>query len=140
MPYDMPIYDYDEERDGKYCWLSGAQWDTPPWTPLFTDLWYSNGSWLGVNWGYDRDCVPTSKGWNWKVRNGRFYITVLLTTEEERKAREPIWRQRMAPVFEDPFGHWAVLREEMVQLSGRLSQVDTEKATDMELMAHFYDC
>ncbi len=142
MPYDMPIYDYDEERDGKHCWLSGAQWDTPPWTPLFTELWYTNASWLGINWGYDRDCLPTSKGWNWKVKNGRFYITVLLTTEEERKAREPIWRQRMAPVFDDPFGHWAGLREEMVQLSARLSQsqVNMEKMTNMELMDNFYDC
>lgn len=32
MPYGMDIYEYDEERDGKYCWITGAQWAWPPWT------------------------------------------------------------------------------------------------------------
>ncbi len=140
MPYDMPIYDYDEKRDGKDCWLHGAQWATPPWTPLFLSMWFNVGVRHGCTWGYDKDKLPTTKGLDFKLKDGQFYITSMVTTEEERKEREPMWRERVAPILEDPFGHWERLRQELVQLFEPFAEVNLEKLSDCELVTHLQKC
>ena len=56
---------------------------------------------------------PNTKGWDWRFYKGGPYITAILTNEEEKKQREPIWREKMRPILEDPFGFWAKLREEL---------------------------
>jgi hypothetical protein len=104
MPYDMPAYEFNEAEDIKRydCFVLGSTWYPPPWVPLFVDLWYSYGQY-GMQYGPEMVAELGGHGWVWRDKDGAFYLTVNRTTEEERKAREPIWRERMTKVMDDPW-------------------------------------
>ncbi len=139
MPWDLDIWEYDEARDGKYCWLSGAQWAWPPWVPLWFEIWYSSFQ-ESQTCAWENFSHPTTKGWDWRVKDGGMYVSILMTTEEEQKQREPVWRERMAPILDDPFGYWEKYKPEMKQAYDRLIPFDVEKAGDMGLVDHLWDC
>ncbi len=139
MPWDLDIWEYDEERDGKYCWLSGAQWAWPPWVPLWFEIWFP--AFQETQWYVWEDLShPMTHGWDWRIKDGGMYVTVLMTTEEEQKQREPVWREKMAPILEDPFGYWEKFKPEMKQAYDRLIPFDVGKAGDHELVDHLWDC
>jgi pyruvate, water dikinase len=140
MAFDWPIYEFDEEFDLKHfkAWVLGAQWYPPPLVPLFVDLHFSHGKY-GMQWAPDALSDPKTKGWDWRLHQGGWYLSVIETTEEERKAREPIWREKMRKILEDPWAVWEarkpILRE---KLTASLA-FDSKKATDGELVEHWYD-
>ncbi len=140
MPYGLDIYDYDEKKHGQYTYLSGAQWATPIYRPLYAELWLGMASRFGVLASADIGMFPTQWGWDFLLANGHFYVRVIPTTEEERKAREPLWRERLAPVLEDPFGYYESFKPRLKQIYDPLFSFDVEKATDYELADHFCDC
>lgn len=139
MPYDMPAYEFNEEEDIKRYgfFVLGSTWYPPPWVPAFVDLWYSYGQY-GMQYGPEMICEPTGKGWVWRDKEGAFFLTVNLTTDEERKAREPIWRERMTKVVDDPW-FWLKLRDELKVVLERFAAVDPEKMSDIDLASHFMD-
>ena len=57
------------------------------------------------------------------------------TTEEERKAREPIWRERMAEWVDKPW-FWMELRDNLRAVLEPLAAFDPEKANDIDLTSH----
>jgi len=140
MPYGMDIYEYNEERDGKYCWISGAQWAWPPWAPLLFQDWMMSQPALGEWAGYEAWAVPGTHGWDVRTKDGLMYITVLLTDEEERKQRESIFMDKAALVIEDPFGFWESARPKFKENVDRLHPFDVEKASNAELAIHVCDC
>jgi phosphohistidine swiveling domain-containing protein len=139
MPYDMPVFDIDEERDIRdYGMLIlDPISHPPPWKPLFIQLWNGYGAY-GKQYGAAKICAPGSKGWVELHKSGSCYLTALRTTKEERKAREPIFRERMAPVLRDPW-YWLKAKEELKVTLERIAAFDVHKADDMELAAHFLD-
>jgi pyruvate,water dikinase len=139
MAYDLRAYEFNEEEDiEKYgCFILGTVWYPPPWVPLFEDLWRSYGQY-GMQYGAEMICEPTGKGWVWRNKVGANYLTVNRTTEEERKAREPIWRERMTKVVDDPW-FWLKLRDELKAVLERFAAVDPEKMSDIDLASHFMD-
>ncbi len=107
MPYDRPLYDFNEETDLRNykAWVLGAMWYPPPWCPLFVDLWYTYGKY-GMQYGPEMLSDPKTKGWDWRFHKGGFYLTVIETNDEEKKQREPIWREKMREIIEDPGAVW----------------------------------
>ena len=138
MPYDKPLDDFNEENDLKYCkvWVLGTLWYPPPWVPLFADLHDTYGVY-GIQYGAGVMSDPNTKGWTACFYKGAPYMSVTLTNEEEKKQRVPIWREKMRPVLEDPFGFWAKLREELRELCKEILAFDLKGASDIELCEHW---
>ena len=100
--YDLTFYEFDDERDTQIydVLLCDLVHGKPPFKPLY----------IGVGWYwyvYAISCtaetlhLPTTKGWDYRVRDGYPYLTAMRTTEEEAKAREPIFREKIKPFIED---------------------------------------
>ncbi len=140
MAYDMPAYEFNEQEDLKRygCLILGSTWYPPPWVPAFVDLWFSYGQY-GMQYGPEMISEPTGKGWVWRINGGAFFLTVNRTTEEERKAREPIWRERMTEVVNNPW-FWLQHRDNLKALLEPLAAFDPEQANDIDLTSHFLDC
>lgn len=141
MPFDMPYYEFDEKRDLAHykCWLLGSAWYPPPWMPLYSDLWLDFGTY-GTQYGAEITCQPGSKGFGFIAKDGAFYVTIADIPKEERKAREPKWRERAAPILDDPWGFWNKLKDELKQMYAKRLSFDVEKADDVGLLVHFHDC
>lgn len=140
MAFDWPIYELDEDFDLKYykAWVLGAQWYPPPLVPLFVDLHFSHGKY-GMQWAPDALSDPKTKGWDWRIYKGGWYLSVVETTEEEKKEREPIWREKMRKILEDPWAVWEVRKPVMREKLTSSLAFDLKKATDGELVEHWYD-
>ena len=140
MPYDLPIYEFDEENDLTHykCWVLGAMWFPPPFVPLFIDL-HDSFFKYGMQHAADAVSAPKSKGWDWRIYRGATYLTVVETNEEERKQREPAFRERMRKVLEDPWTVWEERRVVLEEQQKQLLSVDLKSATDSELAAHWWD-
>jgi pyruvate,water dikinase len=138
--YGIDIYDYNEERDGKYCWVSGDLWAWPPWAPLMFLDWAMGAVQLDGWASYEAWSIPSSRGYDARYKNGHVYMTSLTTDEEERKQREPIFMAKTAKVMEDPFGFWDSAKPEFKQTIDRLHPFDVEKASDAELAYHVVHC
>ena len=138
MPYDMPVYDVDDERDVRDygVLILDPISHPPPWVPLFIQLWTGYGQY-GKQYGAAMISAPGSKGWLELFKSGSCYLTANRTTEEERKAREPIFRERMARVLRDPWYRLSA-KEELKGTLERLAAFDVQKAGDMELASHFF--
>jgi pyruvate,water dikinase len=138
MPYDRDLYDFNDELDLKNykVWVQGSKWYPPPWVPLFVDLHYSYGKY-GMQYGPGMMSDPNTKGWDWRFYKGVIYFTPILTTDEEKKQREPIWRERMRPILEDPFGFWATFKKELQERYNEILAFDLKGANDVELCDHW---
>jgi pyruvate,water dikinase len=136
------LYAWDEDRDmailDKYkIWICDRKETTRCFTPF--DLWmiqhnYDNH---GIPYAADYFAVPECKGCDWRIKDGWLYVTSIPTTDEERKAREPKFRERIAPWIED-FGkeyHKGV--DELMKLHNQIKSVDVKKADDWELKDAF---
>jgi phosphohistidine swiveling domain-containing protein len=140
MPYDKPIHDFDEEFDLKYYpgWVLGTQWFPPPFVPLFVDLHNTWGDY-GMQFAPCSLSDPRTKGWVPRIRNGALYLTVAEPTEEEKKQLEPLWREKMQKILQDP---WIVWEERKRNLKERLhgyAAFDLKNATDVALVDHWYE-
>ena len=106
----------------------------------FIDFWclahvYTDAS----SYGCDYLQIPTSRGPDWRVRNGRLYVSVFKTTEEEQRQREPEFQKRIAPWIEDYGKEFYKLANVLDKEVEKLKAMDVEKATDSELKRAFED-
>ncbi len=141
MPYGWDVYEFRGEPDleAYKVWILSVVHCVPAWTPLFIETWLRHTV-RGLLYAGDVSCFPTAKGHDWRIYNGHAYATVVVTREDERPRREALFREKMAPVFEDPFGYWEGLKSELKDLYGRLTPLDVEKMSDGELLHHLWDC
>jgi pyruvate,water dikinase len=113
--YDMIEFGLDEENDlkGYKVWLC----DTVHATPLVKPL-YLHESWPVMMYSMRRTSemlhLPTTKGWDVRFANGYPYLSIIETTEEERKQREPIFREKITPYIEDFGAQWNPLKAEIM--------------------------
>jgi len=142
MPYSRPLYEFDEKKDldpkNYKAWVLGSQWYPPPWCPLFVDAHFTYGKY-GMQYGPEIISDPTTKGWDWRMYKGGFYLTVILTTEEERKKREPIWRENMRRILKDPWKEWNDYKFKFKDHFKKVFSIDLSKLEDIELCSHFMD-
>jgi pyruvate,water dikinase len=100
--YQWERWSWDEERDlaGYKGWACNSK-DTVR-TRSLLDVWM----WLDVYCdycGYAAEWlqVPTSKGPDWRLKDGWGYAAINVVPEEERPKREVEFRKRIAPWIED---------------------------------------
>jgi pyruvate,water dikinase len=145
--YDLTFYEFDEERDTK-VWdvmLCDLVHGKPPLKPLYLGIgWY----WYvyAISNAAETLHLPTTKGWGYRVRDGYLYLTALKTTPEEKKAREPIFRERIRPFIEDFDGVWNPLKKELMEIYKQYKDTyklyewnDIRKLTNIELLRFFLD-
>jgi phosphohistidine swiveling domain-containing protein len=140
MPYDQPIYEFDEEFDLEHykVWVLGTQWFPPPQHPLFVDLHFSFGLY-GLNWAPAMLSDPRTKGWDVRMRQGALYLSIMETSEEEKKQLEPIWREKMRKILEDPWAVWEDRKHNLHKKLFSFVAVDLKGLSDMELVDHWYE-
>jgi pyruvate,water dikinase len=145
--YDWTWYEFDDENDPKnygvlLCdFVHGA----PPWKPLYIGIgwyWYYHG----VRYGAETLHLPATHGWDSRFRDGMPYITIIPTTDEETKQREPIFRERIRPYIEDFDAVWEPLKADLLATYQDLKKrygiekyEDIKKLTNMELLQMFID-
>ncbi len=75
---------------------------------------------------------------DWRTKDGFAYISRINLSQEERRRREPIFRENIAPWIEDFGAQWR--GKSVPELEGgfqRLKKVDVTKLSDPELRVHF---
>lgn len=140
MAFDRPIYDFDEKTDLTHfkAWVLGTQWYPPVLVPLFVDLHFSHGKY-GMQYAPEILSDPRTKGWDWRLYKGGWYLSVIETTADEKKQREPVWREKMRAILQNPWAAWenykAVLQEKLKMFLA----FPYSTASDGELVEHWLD-
>jgi len=52
---------------------------------------------MEMQWGSEALCIPGNKGWAWRLQGPFQYFSVIETTEEECRQREPVFNERIKP-------------------------------------------
>jgi pyruvate, water dikinase len=138
--YDcVPGLEFDDEKDLEQspAWFLDATHSVPPWTPMFGWFWV-NFCRHGMQYGADALQLPTTKGWDWRFKNGGGYLTIMLVeSDEERVEREQGFRKAIRPFLEDYDGLWNGLVEEMLVMYDAIKGVDGSKAGNIDLLENF---
>jgi len=145
--YDLTFYEYDPEKDPESygVLLCDFNHGKPPMKPLYMGLgwyWYYHGT----RYGAETLCLPTTHGWDSRFINGYPYITAIRTTEEERKLREPVFKEKIRPFIEDFNGVWDAYKTELLRMyteakrsRGLVEWQDIRKLSNHELLDFFLD-
>ena len=137
--YDITPFELDEQRDLEHydVWLLDGTHSIPPMTPLSGWAWVQYCR-SGMQYGAEMLSLPTCKGWDWRLHDHCIYLTPLVvTSEEEVKQREQVFRQRIAPIIEDYDKVWQGYVKEMLAMYDHAKSLDLGKASNIELMEHF---
>lgn len=145
--YNLSFYEFDDENDpiNYGVLLCDVVHGKPPMKPLYIGVgwyWYYHG----FRYGADTIYLPTTHGWDSRFINGYPYITAIRTTEDERKAREPVFREKIRPFVEDFDGVWNPIKldllktyKESKESRGLKNWEDIKKLTNVELLSFFLD-
>ena len=95
--YGLTQFEWDEERDLKsyplwICCLHTAPIVAPVYAWAFCDQCAH-----GMQYAAEMLCVPTTKGWDWRIVDGYPYLTTILLCDQERQEREPKFRENLTP-------------------------------------------
>jgi pyruvate,water dikinase len=138
--YDcVPGLEFDEERDLKQspAWFLDATHSVPPWTPMFGWFWV-NFCRHGMQYGADALQLPTTKGWDWRFKDGGGYLTIMvIDSETEKTERQGRFKKAIRPFLEDYDGLWSGLVAEMLVRYGAINSVDGTAASNVELLRNF---
>jgi len=145
--YDLSFYEFDEDNDPKNygVLLCDVVHGKPPLKPLYIGIgwyWYYHG----FRNGAETLQLPTTRGWDSRFIDGYPYITAIRTTEEEAKAREPIFREKIKPFIEDLDGVWNPLKADLINMykeakdsRGLKEWNDIRKLSNNDLLSFFLD-
>jgi pyruvate,water dikinase len=135
--YGVTELEWDEELDLKRypLWILWPQF-VPLVRPLYVT--YSPPALAqGTRYACEMLQTPGNKGFDTRLIDGYAYMTSMITTEEERKQREPLFRERLAPFIEDFGKEWRKYRDEMSARFQPLKKAELEKLSDTGLMLYF---
>ncbi|MDA8335058.1 MAG: PEP-utilizing enzyme [Peptococcaceae bacterium] len=138
MGHDITVLEFDEKSDLDLspAWFLDATHSVPPWTPMFAWSWI-NYCRHGMQWGAQRLQLPTCKGWDWRLKDGGGYLTLLVVEDEEEiRQREAVFRERLLPFIEDYDGLWRNFVDEMLDHYGQLKAFDLDNADNIDLLDH----
>ena len=90
--YRWTIYDFDETRDLKTykAWVWDMKDCVPPMKPFMKWVWRCHCI-RSMEYAAESLCAPTTKGIDGRYIGGYQYLTPAITTEEERRQREPLF-------------------------------------------------
>ncbi|MEM4450635.1 MAG: PEP-utilizing enzyme [Nitrososphaerota archaeon] len=145
--YDYSFYEFDDEKDIESygVLLCDVVHGKPPMKPLYIGIgwyWYYHA----IRWAAETLCLPTTKGWDSRFINGYPYITSIRTTENERKEREPIFREKIRPFLTDFISLWnrdkLTLLQEYESLKKKYNLIrweDIKQLSNIQLLSMFLD-
>ena len=145
--YDLSFYEFDDEKDPKEygVLLCDVVHGRPPMKPAYIGIgwyWYYHG----IRYAAGNLSLPTTHGWDSRFVNGYPYITAIKTTEEEARAREPIFREKIKPFLENFDGVWDPLKADLLatykaarESRGLKEWDDIKKLSNHELLSFFLD-
>ena len=139
--YEWPIFDWDEERDPKLykVWVVDRKETLRAIMPFDVWMGMANYNQHALQYAAGALSVPTTKGMDWRLKDGWEHVSVMITSEEEQKKREPKFRERIAPWIDDFGKEWGKFVDELMGHYNRLKAVDVEKADDIDLRMNFLD-
>jgi pyruvate,water dikinase len=111
---------------------------SPAWPPLFNIVWCQYLS-NAFQQAAENLSLPGTKGWDSRMVGGWVYIAVIEPKPAEVPAREKLFRERIRPLIDDPWGEWAKSRDEVLALYKPFMEVEIEKVSDVELYELFFD-
>ncbi len=133
-------WEFDEERDldeQSEVWAIDAKDCVPALYP-FEMFLHTVGGHRAMGYGAEMLCHPMGVP-QWRTKDGFNYLTRINISAEERKRREPIFRERIAPWIEDFEAQWGKYRAELEEGFQHLKKVDVEKLSAPELRVHLDD-
>ena len=137
--YDLMELKEPEDIESHKVWiLDAAHWLPCP-HPLFyhgmgQHLW-KHPYHLSAEWVSS----PLKRGSSWRSYKGYCYITADPTTEEEQKAKEPVFRERMSKFLADPWQPWKMWKEELKARYTPLMARKLDQLGPGELASHLWD-
>jgi phosphohistidine swiveling domain-containing protein len=137
--YRWPTWDFDEEVDLEVtkCWVLLALHSVPMRKP-FTRWYHVHMVERGTQVAAETFCVPTMKGWAFSTLDGHYYVGPSSTTDEEKRQREPIFRQRIKPWIDDFEAEWrGKLARELEGYLEEFKKIQLEKLSNLELLRLF---
>jgi len=137
--YNITPFEFNEELDLEHhkAWFLDGTHSIPPWTPMFAWSWI-NFCRHGMQWGAEKLSLPTCKGWDWRLKNGGGYLTMLIVDDpEEIKAREIKFKQQLTPFIEDYDQVWQGFLQEMMGRYQELKDFDVDNCSNIDLLEHF---
>ncbi len=139
--YDFVAFELDEERDLKNyeAWVCDAKDCIPILTPL--ELWSGvHGGSLATQHGAETISIPMGV-LDVRTKYGCLYFSRINLSNEERRRREPIFRERITPWIDDFEQVWrGKFVPELTEGFERLKNVDVENLDNIELRVYFDQC
>ncbi len=114
--YGVTQFELDENDIKNYgAWFCDVTHGTPPWKPLYVIHSWLWPGYRSIQRAYEKLSVPTSKGWDIRLKDGYPYPSVMLTTDEEAKQRAVAFRDKIRPYIEDTAGLWNVAKMDLLE-------------------------
>jgi phosphohistidine swiveling domain-containing protein len=111
---------------------------SPAWPPLFNVVWCQYLS-SAFQHAAENLSLPGTKGWDSRMVDGWVYIAVIEPKPQEVPERERLFRDRIRPLIDDPWGEWAKSSAEVMALYKPFMEVEIEKVSDVKLYDLFFD-
>jgi pyruvate,water dikinase len=146
--YGVTRFEFDEKNDLKNytVWLADVVHATPPWRPLFFMESWGRWAYRSIQRTAERLSLPTTKGWDVRYIDGYPYPTVIETSEQETREREPVFRERIRPYIEDFDGLWEKSKADLMNTYQELRKKyglgkyeDIKKLSNIDLLDLFDD-
>jgi len=146
--YGSTRFEFDEENDlSNYTvFLADVVHGTPPWRPLFFIESWGRWAYRAVQRGAEQLSLPTTRGWDIRFIDGYPYPTVIETSEQEAKERQPVFRERIRPYIEDFDAVWERRKADLMKAYQELRKKyglkkyeDIKKLSNIDLLDLFDD-
>jgi pyruvate,water dikinase len=146
--YGTTRFEFDEENDLKNytVFLADIVHGTPPWRPLYFIESWGRWAYRALQRASERLALPTTKGWDVRFIDGYPYPTVIETSDEEVKQRQPIFRERIRPYIEDFDALWDQRKVDLMKAYKELRKKyglekygDIKKLSNIDLLDLFDD-
>jgi phosphohistidine swiveling domain-containing protein len=135
----VPGYEFDKETDFDISpyWFQDVAHSVHAWTPMFGWFWV-NFCRHGMQYGAEKLSLPTLRGWDCRLKDGRGYFAPLIVKDaDERKAREERFRVAIKPFIQDFKRMWDCYLEEITGRYEDLKRLDLNAATNSQLLRNF---
>ena len=141
MSYGFDIVEF--QGDGDIESYKVLALDASHFAPAVTPLFYQGVAqhmWLHTNYlAADYVSDPRKRGSAWRSYKGYAYLTADMTTEAERREREPKFREKMTQLMANPREPWEMWKAELRSYYDHYIPMNLEQMGNGELAAHLWD-
>jgi pyruvate,water dikinase len=141
MSYGFDLVEFQGDQDIEAYKLFAL--DASHFAPAVTPLFYQGvvqHMWLYPNHlAADYVSDPGRRGTAWRSYKGYAYLAADMTTEAERREREPKFRERMTQLMADPWEPWERWKAELISYYDHYIPMNLEQMGNGELAVHLWD-